>query len=197
MSIITCQKYGFSRKYYYVKTSETTCYADINLPMDWIMNDIRTRNGCGPAQCSCCRKLLFNGVFVHYCNKCLSKLATYGIKDRGNPNAPDKVTEDEQLWLKAPYMAGVRIIDIGKENPDDVAANAVVQEEPSWTNSFNDIDDLDFDSKRRENLLKEYDFDYDNDEEDHEYDFHTRLDSKGVVNPYTYEYEYDNGYYSN
>jgi hypothetical protein len=181
MSIITCQKYGFSRKYYYVKTSETTCYADINLPMDWIMNDIRTRNDCGPAQCPCCEKLLFNGVFVYYCNKCLTKLATYGITDRGTPDNSDKVTEDEQLWLKAPYMAGVSMKNIGKEKPAIVA--------PVEHNSLNDIDDLDFDSKRRENTLKDYDFDFD-DEEDHERDFHTRLDAYP-----DYDDDDDKGYY--
>jgi hypothetical protein len=184
-----------------------TCYLDINFPTFWITSDIRTGNGCGPAQCSCCRKLLFNGVFVHYCNKCLSKLATYGITDRGNPNTPDKVTEDKQLWIKAPYMEGVKIIDIGKD-PNSVEHDPTIWSSPfnSSTNKNNQekldyVDDLDFDSIRRENLIKDYDFgdDYDDeydDEEDHEYKFMTRLNSNCVVNPYTYEYEYEDGYYS-
>ncbi len=103
-------------KYYTMmnpKTSITSNY-DIRFPFDWALNDIETENGCGPTACFACDDRCINDIFVHYCNKCLHKF----VGKRGNPFTSDQMNEDWELWEKAPYMHGVRLADIGKEEED-------------------------------------------------------------------------------
>jgi hypothetical protein len=199
MSISITEEVGLYRQYYSIKTNDTESYYDINFPLEWIVSDIQTKNGCGPTQCFYCEHLLYNGIFAHYCNKCLSKFVVDGKALRGNPVAIP-IAEDSQLWLKAPYMKGVKIIDIGKEEKTVPPADEPVWEvDTEWNEATvwqqakislsvpNYIDDIDFDACRRENYIND---DYDN-EYEREYEAKFNFDDDDDDDKEYYYNDYD------
>jgi hypothetical protein len=102
---------GIKRDYYSIKTSKGEYSFDINFPKEWAISDAKNRR-CGPSNCFQCQYLMYKGVFVHYCNSCLTAFIENGEK-RGKTEAFLN-SGDSWLWLRFPYMSGVKVSDIGK-----------------------------------------------------------------------------------